>query len=446
LEGEEVSMRYEFVIKEQVHFELFRGELVPNTSIFLCIRDNNNGCIYPHPLSNYIKGKYVNNTASISSQKNAGEEIKKFLNYVLERINNNDEDFIGLRHSGLKGLGKMHASSYISYQTDKARMGEIKGSYVFRMEQYLIEFYEWLREETIIEEEFIVIKSPVTNSKGKILYTKKVSPFKSSEFETKYPNKRVNQEPEKLVDFGENRADLVVRFLSISQRLVPEITLGIAFQFFAGLRKGEVVNLTRESLEVVGNEGLQIQVRDNRDKLFPNKKNTMHEQVKHPRNQSVLISELLVKFQQNHLNRLKKMEDSGQIKNSHALFVNTKGVAVSGRAYWDKFNKVKKVFLQEISEMGNVDDFTFLVSKPWSTHIGRGVFTNFCLQVGMTVIELALARGDKDINSALKYVEKQTAIQNIKKANETIRKAYLEQKASIDSDKISKFKENIKVM
>lgn len=439
-------LNYEFVVKEQNHYELFREEMMPNTSVFLCIRDNNSGCIYPHPLTNYIKGEYGNNSTSISSQKNAGEEIKKFLNFVLARIREDDKDFISLRESGLKGIGKIHASRYISYQTDRVRMGEIKGRYVYRMEQYLIEFYEWLRDQNIMTEEFNVIEKPITNSKRNRASTKKISPFKSIELETKYPNTRDDLEPDKLVDFGESRADLVVRFLRVAQRIAPDIAFGIALQFFAGLRRGEVVNLTRGSIETQGYEGLIINVRDNRDKLFPNKKNTVSEQVKNPRNQAVLMSDLLVELQNFHLIMIRRLEEQGKLKNHYALFVNQQGKPVSGRAYWDKFNKVKSVFLKEISERGNVDEYMFLVSKPWSTHIGRGVFTNFCLQVGMSVIELALARGDKDINSAMEYVEEQTAIQHIKEANEVIRKAYKEQKATINSEKILAFRDKMKVM
>ena len=54
---------------------------------------------------------------------------------------------------------------------------------------------------------------------------------------------------EKLVDFGENRYELVQRFIKITQDVAPDIALGICFQFFGGLRTGEVVNLTKEAIE-----------------------------------------------------------------------------------------------------------------------------------------------------------------------------------------------------
>lgn len=51
------------------------------------------------------------------------------------------------------------------------------------------------------------------------------------------------------MDFGENRYELVQRFIKIAQDVAPDITLGICFQFFGGLRTGEVVNLTKEAIE-----------------------------------------------------------------------------------------------------------------------------------------------------------------------------------------------------
>ena len=59
-----------------------------------------------------------------------------------------------------------------------------------------------------------------------------------------------------------------------------------------------------------------------------------------------------------------------------------------------------------------MNDYLFLTDKKWSTHIGRGIFTNFLLQVGATIPEIAIARGDKNLSSVMSYVEEKRSTTN----------------------------------
>lgn len=67
------------------------------------------------------------------------------------------------------------------------------------------------------------------------------------------------------------RLDLVNLFLRVAELEAPDIALGIAFQFYGGLRRGEVVNLLRRSIKEPQKNGsgeFTINIQDNWRILF----------------------------------------------------------------------------------------------------------------------------------------------------------------------------------
>ncbi|MDY0409809.1 hypothetical protein [Paracerasibacillus soli] len=103
--------------------------------------------------------------------------------------------------------------------------------------------------------------------------------------------------------------------------------------------------------------------------------------------------------------------------------------------------KVKKAFLRALSMEENIGDYALLAENSWSTHIGRGVFTNFLLDLGLNPTQIAIARGDRDINSALAYVDEKTAIENMKVAINFIQEAYDNKVSTIDTAYLEKWEE-----
>ncbi|MGM0835878.1 MAG: hypothetical protein ACQEV7_06950 [Bacillota bacterium] len=412
------STNYLFVVKEYDTAYLVNSKIFNERAIGIGLMDIERRMVFPSPLTNFIKANYRRrDNNSLSSQRNAASEIVKFLNYLRNRIKLNDSDFTELKHLGIQGINLTHGSNYISYLSLRAREGSLDSNYVYRIESYLVKFYEWLSKSNII-------KSYHVDS----IY----SPFEDIELGTIYPGNS-QKVKNKLVDFGENRFGLTQDFINTAQLIAPDIVLGICFQFFGGLRAGEVVNLTKDSIEYpyywsnrdTGNDKFIIKIRDRHEILFPNKKNLQHEQVKRPRNQSLLVNEMLSNVFVNHKRYLQKIESSLKTKDSTALFLSkTTGTPISGKSYKEKFQRVKTEFLLGISKAENVKDYQFLADKNWSTHIGRGVFTNFLLEIGGTIPEVAIARGDKNINSVLAYVEERNAIKLTSKAINEIRKSY----------------------
>lgn len=423
-------VKYQFVLVSKEIQELKKGQekLVPSVKTFLCIKDLETGMIYPHPLTNFIKSKFDNISLANNTQISYGGEIKKFLNYILESIEDEDELFLSLEEDGINGINLYHGASYISFLTQKSKLGEMNPEGVFRAERLLVIFYEWLNDQNILKEK-ITIKQETKTIQGNTTTTL-ISPFRNIELGTTYPNKRDSKQQIKerrLHDFGAGRLDLVNLFIRVAELEAPDIALGIAFQFYGGLRRGEVVNLLRKNVkEPKKNRSsvFTLKIQDNWDKLFPKKALTVSEQVKKPREQPIFTTQIVEELYEKHKKILTRLEKKGKIKDKTALFVSKHtGKPISGIAYWKRFNKVKKRFLDIVLDIDD-DDYTHLTSKDWSTHIGRGIYTNlitFLLRWNPT--ELAIARGDDSVESAQSYVEEQNVIRMTEEATETIASA-----------------------
>jgi hypothetical protein len=421
-----------FIVKEYTTFHYVNEKTFNERVIGIGIKNEETGRVYPSPLTNFIRGKYRGKSKSLSSQRNAAYEVVKFMNYIRQQIVQATTDFQELKESGLFGLRRVHASHYITFLSLRARGEELSSEYVYRVEKYIINFYEWLADNHIIDEQ---------------INFKDGSPFDDLELGTIYPG-RDESVSEKLVDFGENRYNLVQTFIKIAQDVAPEIVLGFCFQVFGGLRTGEVVNLTKDAIEYpnywneknLGESKFILKVRDRHTQLFEEKKNLQHEGVKRPRNQSLLTNSLLSSVYKEHKQYLKRLENRNLIKNHDALFIAKRtGQAMSGKAYKEQFNKVRRAFLDYISNNGQTEDYLFLTDKKWSTHIGRGIFTNFLLAIGATVPEVAIARGDKNYLSIMDYVEEKNALKLTQDAIDNIRKAAEDKQAIIDKKTTDKF-------
>ena len=52
-----------------------------------------------------------------------------------------------------------------------------------------------------------------------------------------------------------------------------------------------------------------------------------------------------------------------------------------------------------------------LRSYDWSTHIGRGIFSNMTSEVAGNAAEIAVMRGDKNLNSSIVYITDTSVIE-----------------------------------
>lgn len=135
----------------------------------ICVMNEDTGIIFPHPISSFIKSHYRSGSGSINTQLNPAREVAKFLNYILQRIENEDSLFIELRDKGIFGLKVKYGSLYLTHKT---REGLSVGS-VHRIERYLTKFYYYLQNEGLIDNFEIEYKSNFITNKSDV-----ISPFK----------------------------------------------------------------------------------------------------------------------------------------------------------------------------------------------------------------------------------------------------------------------------
>lgn len=434
----ELQGDYYFVVRQYNLDEVVNGKVYQQEVCGIGLYDPKKDIIYPLPITKFLMS-FRNRNGSLSSQKNAAETVKRFLNYCRENARNNNINFEDIKKVGLQGLKLEHGSHYITYLSQRSRHEGLSPDYVRSEIQYLNQFYYYLQEEKIIEKQFeIVYREKEINVRGikkkEKVYTV-IDIFKKSSLQTVYPPPKAKKGINKLKDFGKDRYILVKEFIDTAEIIAPDIVIGLYFQFFGGLRRGEVVNLIRDAL-METDDGYVLDIEDRREDLFPNKKNTEKEQVKVPRYQGLLWHKQMSYAIEKHIKWLNSLKKKGVLINPNALLVNANTMKpITGANYEDKFNKVKETYLKKLSEEGRLEHFLFLNVKPWSTHIGRGCFTNFCLDIGMEIGEVAVARSDSNINSVLDYIEEKVAVQTLRDAMNHISKAYeeLEDKSKIAS-------------
>lgn len=434
---------FKFVVREYKTYQQIGDKLYNLNCIGIGLHCKESDIIYPLPLTNFIRSVFRRKrNGSLSSQRNPANEVCKFLNYCFEMKNKGYDEFQGLR--GISDIKLIHGSIYISDLSIRSRNQKINGGYVNDIIKYLKKFYAWLHHQKIIEPEFEVkyhIKS-VKNSRGEIFEIMVLEDmFAASDFETIYPTGKSKKEP-RLKDFGKNRYQMVREFLEVTAVTAPDIYLGVCLQFFGGLRRSEVVNLNRTSI-LEKAEGFYLDIDDRQDTLFPNKKNSQSEQVKNPRYQSIFWNSTLEYAWKEHIKRLDFGKEKQLLKNEEALLVSSRTMKpITGSSYWYQFNKVKDAYLTKLSKEGRKGVYDLLANVEWSTHICRGVFTHFCIDAGMSLSEIAIARGDSNLNSLLDYIEEVTVMETMAEAMNKIGKVFNEKGEKITATiaKKNKFK------
>lgn len=82
---------------------------------------------------------------------------------------------------------------------------------------------------------------------------------------------------------------------------------------------------------------------------------------------------------------------------------------MSAKSYRQYFNKLKKEFIRLLQQSPNIQDKLLAhhlnISK-WSTHIGRGLFSNLLAEIAQNPYDISVPRGDSSILSALSYLKK----------------------------------------
>ncbi|PGA47066.1 site-specific integrase [Bacillus toyonensis] len=404
--------------------------------VMICIKNKVNELIIPHPITDFVRKAYRNRGVGYHTQLKAARVICKFLNFIYSNIEDDIAGYNELSIKGLRGLQLKHGGDFITQLTYEG----ISFKHSDYCENVLTKFFIYLKEHKLIDQDFQIVYRQGSKKVGQ-----PHSIFSHSIFDIERPNRNRVNEKLKLKDFGPNRYRLAYEFIEEAES--SDIALGVCFQILAGLRVGEVVNLTRESIYEKGfrgNDGMWLVIKDNQEKLFEHLSSKYDVQVKRPREVFVLSDQKLWDIYYIHMDRLEKFEKQWGYKNNDALFISkSTGLPLSGTGYTKRFYRVKQRFLEKLRINRRYEDLEFLESLPWSTHIGRGVFTNFLIDLGLSIEEIANLRGDKTLTATFEYVEKRTSYSKVQEHVNILTSVYGENKDNVDSLESASYTRNI---
>lgn len=263
---------------------------------------------------------------------------------------------------------------------------------VKKYERLLIKLYDWLYKYGILEKNCEwKEKRFFLNNKERIYIE---SPFFYIKPEKKESSLIHTIEPE-----------FIGIFLETAIKEVNIIALGVYFQIFGGLRSSEIVNISSNDITIKGKNaigGMMIKLREKnfRSDLIGS---TSASFVKKIRNQYIFSAnnELLNKL---YINHQKKYVN----KTSDALFNLRNGKAMTSQMYRYYFEKLKLKFIERLMNSNDIRVNAYgimLKNRKWSTHIGRGIFSNMLAET-LNPIQLAIMRGDSNYDSSIVYIEK----------------------------------------
>lgn len=400
--------------------------------VYIVREDTDTGVWMPSQLSEFLRVYCHNDSPNTKDIK--GRTICNFINFTLDKVNeNNDQDYQILKEKGLYGLKLIHATNYLNYLS---KCKEPQNSYttVKKKESIIIDFYYFLQNKGVTKGKDAKIETKIMrkklsngkeSKKGEVV---KISPFneKGSNLYVNFPPKKPTAESgykKRKPKLEDMKTSVFALFLEYVNDKAPDIALQVYLQCMGGLRCGEVVNLTVEDVSPDRKKDrIFLNIQDRQIELFGNSK-SIDSEVKFERENQVVLdfNNKLMDVLDNHLKNLAKNQKvKCTSKGNKPLFVNEYGRPMTASVYRTRFNNVRDGFINWL-EYFKPSEADYLRKREWSTHIGRHLFTNYLIKMGIVDNSLgepdakilATLRGDENQQSALAYIETKSQLEAV---------------------------------
>lgn len=346
----------------------------------IILKNNDNQKYIVHPLTDFILSNWK--YKAYNTQRVHANNLVTFLNFIVF------DNVTKAKISSLEDLDLHHASDFLNSLTLSKKSRVTVKSKI----RTLTKFYQYLVKKHLLknlsQDDFIFHPNSRQSSQQYI-----ESPFQGVILPVAIRNRQAHMLPE----------NYILPFLETVAKISNPILLGVYMQCFGGIRNGEIVNIRRSDISTIGafaKHGLVVNLVKQQIRLNI-KDSEGSNYVKKPRSQVVYaIRDWLSILYKNHLQNYLPMDES------NALFVNRNGQAMTGSSYRYHFNKAKKEFLKQLRSSTNPIDrnnASKLETYEWSTHIGRGIFTNLLAEEAANPYDIALPRGDSSIESSIVY-------------------------------------------
>lgn len=339
-----------------------------------------------HPITDFIISKWKN--LSFNTMKSAAHTITMFLNFLLDNKKT-------LEIKSIIELNFEHGTAFLnelSYNMTPKKT-------VKKHERILAVFFDYLIESNFLDKKELEVKR-VSVINGFYLNNNIISPFKGVIYHSTKDdnsNKVLHQLPD----------EYILRFLETAYLMNSPIALGIYMQFLGGLRSGECCNLRLKDCRLLGDEGeygFLLNLSADRELRNDINSTDASNYIKRKRWQFVYgFKNWSVLFYQRHFLK----SNLNHAEGNKPLFINRDGLAMTGSSYYYHFNNIKHEFLKNLRQSTNSKDrlnAITLENCKWSTHIGRGIFSNLLAEEADNVYDVSFPRGDNNFESVKPYL------------------------------------------
>lgn len=376
--------------------------------------NNSTGMAEVSDLSEYFRyktsdGRLVNmlDKSTNSITKKHGRIIVMFLNYIFykspNKISSIDDitvelgnEFLNRYSNGLEGVSYTKAED------------TTKGA-----EESLTCFYYWLyygyknKLKYIKKNIFDYYEYYYWDKSSKIMQTKRKGKKLKSLFTVEYNNGRSR---DKVVV---GSLYMVMTLINLSKKHDRMLTLGIALGAFAGLRKGEVCQMTRSRIDTfapITNVQLGTKIDLNEDYMLRSDGKMSYIKVKRSQPVYEAFLPLLDKIYQEHIDML---HERGYAANLYdALFIDNRGNAMTDSTYLERFdnlvNKMVELFKDAALNKDIVEaklDYDLLQQAKFTPHSLRYFFSQYVREKEKNPILVQRYRVDKNIGTQDIYTE-----------------------------------------
>ena len=359
------------------------GSPISKQYVVLKIQDIETKSEVIHPITDFILSNWKH--LSFNTMKASAFTVAMFLNFLIE-----NKQYYDLKK--LSQLELFHGTAFLNELTyNKTPKKTVK-----KHERILIRLFKFLSEKEIIDKNKCEFREKVVANHSNAEVVMK-SPFKDVEYYNNSLSYSIHQLPD----------EYILKFLEVAYQLNSCIALGIYMQFFGGLRTGEVCNLRIKDVQLLGSyggDGFILNLSEDRH-LRDDLNNTAgSDYIKSKRWQIVFgFKNWSRLFFEKHMTSHPTKHVSGD----SPLFINRDGLGLTGSSYYYHFNRIRAAFLKTLRESTNTKDrlnAITLEGSKWSSHLGRGIFSNLLAEEADNLYDVSFPRGDKSFSSVKPYL------------------------------------------
>ncbi|UOR10657.1 site-specific integrase [Halobacillus amylolyticus] len=365
--------------------------------MFIVLRSNSSKSMKVTGYSNYFIKEL--NSASLDTLKYHAKIVVRFLNYIFFEKSNK------YKIKDIKDLTIEYGNHFLrDYGQGVIGNKKKTESTVEKAEQVLNRFYRYIFNEikgmSYIKERDFLINSNIYSTQQRKFRSKSYAATKSlfTIISSNYiPPQRIKHIPAYILQEILKTCDL---------HYYRHLKLAICLQAFGGLRRGEVCNVSRNSInyrvygEKLGwftvNLKEKVQLRTDGKDVGGIKRKRI--QPVHP-----IFLDLFQDVYIQHMGLI------NNVKHPYgAVFLNRDGDAMLDSSYSSSFKKIMNLTLERLSKKADFkssSEAKLLMSGRIGTHILRHFFTQFIAELETTrnPIEVAYWRGDSSLDSAISY-------------------------------------------